>query len=323
MEKFIFPDLYCPFPSQINKHVDVLEGYALEWVTRFNLLKDELSYQRFRKSKFYLLAASTYPSCQLEELKIANDWICWLFLWDDQCDMSDLGKQPERLEIFQNRFLEILYGAKLTSNDIPLGRALFDLRNRLLQIGGAKSFKNFISSVEKYFDGSVMEANNRLQGTIPNIENCAEIHMLSGAVDSVLELIEICNHLNIPDVARANETLRKIRMITNNIICWSNDIYSLYREMENGDVHNLVLAVYYHQQLPLKAAMQIVADMHDRELRTMLSLEETLTITEEEPDTNLEKYISGLHAWISGNYKWSSCQGGRYESLESLELVKS
>lgn len=322
MEKLIFPDLYCPFPSQINKHVDVLEGYALEWVTRLNLLKDELSYKRFRKSKFYLLAASTYPSCQLEELKIANDWICWLFLWDDQCDMSDLGKQPKMLEIFQNRFLEILHGAELTSNDIPLGRALFDLRKRLLQIGSTKSFKNFIRTVEKYFDGSVMEANNRRQGTVPNMENCAEIHMLSGAVDSVLELIVICNHLNIPHVLRENETLTEIRRITNNIICWSNDIYSLYREMESGDVHNLVLALYYHQQLPLEAAMQIVADMHDQELRTMLILEKSLTSFEVELDTNLEKYISGLHAWISGNYNWSF-QGGRYNNLESLELVKS
>lgn len=41
MKELLSSDLYCPFSSHINKHVDVLEEYALEWVTRFNLLANE------------------------------------------------------------------------------------------------------------------------------------------------------------------------------------------------------------------------------------------------------------------------------------------
>ncbi|MHC5730433.1 MAG: terpene synthase, partial [Nostoc sp.] len=38
MQQLLSPGLYCPFPSQINKDVDILEEYALEWVLNFNLL---------------------------------------------------------------------------------------------------------------------------------------------------------------------------------------------------------------------------------------------------------------------------------------------
>ncbi|MDZ8084128.1 MAG: hypothetical protein RMY16_00820 [Nostoc sp. DedQUE12b] len=44
MSKLLSSDLYYPFSSHINRHIDVLEEYALEWVTRFNLLANQSVY---------------------------------------------------------------------------------------------------------------------------------------------------------------------------------------------------------------------------------------------------------------------------------------
>ncbi len=55
-----------------------------------------------------------------------------MFIWNDQCDMSDLGQQPEALKLFHQRFIEVLNGAELTSNDIQLSYALSDLRQRMV-----------------------------------------------------------------------------------------------------------------------------------------------------------------------------------------------
>jgi hypothetical protein len=72
MEKLILPDLYCPFPSQINTYAGVLEDYAFEWVLRFNLLPNESTYQHFLKTNFFWLTSCAYPNYNLEELKIGN-----------------------------------------------------------------------------------------------------------------------------------------------------------------------------------------------------------------------------------------------------------
>jgi 5-epi-alpha-selinene synthase len=322
MNQFTLPELYCPFPSQINKYADVLEKYAIEWLLRLNLLTHESIYQRFCKSKFFFLSASVYPYCELEELKIANDWISWLFIWDDQCDMSDLGKQPDVLKIFHNRFLEILNGAELTSQDIPISRALSDLRNRMLQRGGAKTFHHFVRSLEDYFYGCFLEATNRVQGIVPNVDTYIKIRSLSAAADLCLTLIEFCDHVNISYFLRNHDIMKKLTMMSINIISWCNDIFSVFREMGSGDVHNLVAVLHYNQQLPLQEAIKYAAEMHDQEVRKMIDLEASLPSFGEETDPELTKCILGFHAWIRGNLDWYS-HSGRYQNLQRLELVQS
>jgi 5-epi-alpha-selinene synthase len=320
MNQLTLPELYCPFPSQVNKYADVLEDYAFDWVLRFDLLANELSYKRFCKSKFFLLSASAYPYCQLEELKVANDWISWLFIWDDHCDVSDLGKKPDVLKVFNNRFLEILKGAELTNQDIPLGYALSDLRQRMLQIGSKKRFSYFILAVKNYFDGCVRESANRAQGIVPNFETYPTIRSLSGAMDSVFELIEFCDHLALPDFLRHYEIIKKIKLMANNIVCWANDIVSVFKEMEKGDCHNLVLVLHFQEQMPLEKAIKIAASIHNQEIKKMLYLEEYIPSFGKEVDAEIVKYISGIHTWISGNLDWGS-RSARYRSVENMELV--
>ncbi|BAZ67068.1 MAG: terpene synthase [Pelatocladus maniniholoensis HA4357-MV3] len=321
MNQFTLPELYCPFPSQINKYVDVLEDYALEWVLRFNLLANESSYERFSKSKFFLLSAAAFPECELEELKVVNDWVTWLFIWDDVCDMSALGKKPELIEFFHNRFLEVLKGAEVTSNDISFSYALDNIQQRILEKGTKRWFDYFVHAVENYFTGCILEAENRSQGIVPNVDIYTSIHMLSGAMESSMEFIEFCNHLIIPDVLRANDILRKLTNLTNKIVCWCNDIFSASREMASGDVHNLVLVLHYQQNLSLEQAMKRAVEMHNQEIQKMIDLEDFLPSFGEELDSEITKYISGLHSWISGNLDWS-LRSGRYQNLEKLDLLK-
>ncbi|MBW4555015.1 MAG: terpene synthase [Trichormus sp. ATA11-4-KO1] len=320
MQKFILPDLYCPFPHQFNQYVDVLEENYLDWVIRFNLLANESAYQRFSKAKFFLLIASCYPYCQLEELKIANDWLSWMMTWDDECDISDLSKEPELLKSFHKRFIEVLNGAELTSQDTLRSHALADLRRRMFQRNGAKSFHHFVHSVEDYLHGCVQEAINRLQENVPDINTYIHLRRSTGAMEPLFELIEFSNHLLIPVSLREHEILKSLKMMTNNIVCWCNDIFSAPKEMANGDVHNLVLVLHYQQKLTLEKAINCAAQMHDEEIQAMINLEASTPSFGEQIDTELAKYVSGLHAWIGGHLNWYSLSG-RYKTLEKPDLV--
>lgn len=322
MHQFIAPSLYCPFPCQINKYADVLEDYALKWALSFNLIANESARSRFCKAKFFWLIAATYPNCQLEELKIANDWLSWFITWDDECDMLDLSNQPEVQACFHNRFIEILNGAELTNQDTPRTHALSDIRHRILQTGGAKTFHNFVRSVEDYLHGYVQEAINRRDGTVPDIHTYIILRRLTGAMEPLFELIEFCNHLMLPNFLREHEIWRNLKIKTNNIVCWCNDIFSAPKEMASGDVHNLVLVLHYQQQLPLEQAIKRAAEIHNQEVCSMMNLEAFMPSFGEEVDAELAKYISGLHAWISGHCEWYA-QTGRYQFSQRQELVKA
>jgi 5-epi-alpha-selinene synthase len=321
MQKLVLPDLYCPFPSQINKYADVLEDYAIQWVQHFNLIENISEYQRFSKAKFFLLAAYTYPYCQLEDLKIANDWMSWLFVLDDQCDSSNLGEKPELMKALHNRFLEILNGAEIKKYDTPLSQALGNLRQRMLQIGNTKWFNHFVYSVKKYFDGCVLEAMNRANKTMPNLDKYTMIHLLSSAVDISIDLSEFCNHYIISDFVRNHEIVKMLKLMTNKIICWCNDIFSAPKEIASGDVHNSIIVLHYQQKISLAQAVAIVADMHNQELKSFLDLQASIPYFGEEINTEIAKYLSGLHAWIRGNFDWS-CHSGRYQTGENLDWAK-
>lgn len=322
MSNLIYPDLYCPFPSQINKHVDVLESHAMEWVMRFNLLKDEQSYQRFRKSKFYWLAASAYPNCQFEELKIANDVISWLFVWDDKCDISDLGKRPELINTFCNRFIEILNGAETTSKDIPLSHALSDVRKRIIQKGNLAFFHHFVYNFEHYFYGCIQESNNRLHVKLPTLEAYIKIRNSTSAAPLCLNLIEFCDHLIIPYSLRNHEIVSKITWMTVNILAWSNDIFSLEKEISLGEFHNLVLVLKHQQDIPLDKALILATEIHNKEVQNLISLEASMPYFGKEIDAEIAKYFSGFYSWIRGNIDWYS-HSHRYQITENIELYAS
>ncbi len=321
-QQFILPELYCPFPSQINKYADVLEEYALEWVLRFNLLVNKSTYQNFCKSQFFMLVANAYPYCQLEELKIANDLLSWIIIWDDQCDLSDLRKQPELLNNFHNRFIEILNGAELNSKDIPLSHALIDLRQRILQIASKKWFNYFVHTVKDYFHGCFQEATIRTQEIIPDISSYIIIRRSTVAVAPFLLLSELYNQLVIFDILQHDEIAKKLKIMTIDVIAWCNDIFSVSREVASGEVQNLALVLHYQQQIPLEQAINIAAEMHNQEIKKIMDLEElSINSSGEEIKAEMTKYISGLHTWIRANINWHS-KSARYHDLERLELVK-
>ncbi|MCW5317804.1 terpene synthase [Nostoc sp. KVJ3] len=321
MKELLSPTLYCPFLSQTNKHIDALEKHALEWVLHFNLLANEPSYKRFCKSNFFFLTASAYPNCPLEELKIANDWLSWVFIWDDQCDLSELKNKPEVLNNFHQRYLEILNGAELTSQDTLFSHALIDLRQRTLQRASIKWFNYFISYLEDYFFGCVQEATNRAKGIVPDVDTYIMIRRSSVGVYAVLALAEFCNQFIIPDVSRNHSLVKKLELITTDIIAWSNDIFSVSREIASGDVHNLIFVLHYHNKISMEEAIEQVTKIHNEAVHSLIRAESFLPDYREELDVEIPKYISGMHSWIRGNIDWCY-QSSRYQNLERLELIE-
>ncbi|MBH8575968.1 terpene synthase [Nostocaceae cyanobacterium CENA369] len=321
MNKLIVPDLYCPFPSKTNKHVDVLEKHALEWVLQFKLLPNNSAYQELSDAKSFLLTASAYPYCKFQYLEIANDFMNWIIIWDEVSGLLDKGQQVETIKTLHKRFIEILQGSELIDTDIPLSFALSDLRQRMLEVTSVKWFSYFVRSFDEYIDGCVQESINWVQEIVPDIETYTTLRQATGVMEPLMDLIEFCDNLMLPDFLRENDIIQKLRMMTNKIICLCNDIFSVAKEMAVGDFHNFIFVLHYQQQISLEEAIKCVADMHDREVKAMIDLEASIPSFGEELDVEIAKYISGLHTWIRGHLDWYS-HSGRYQNVTRLESVK-
>jgi len=319
MKQIIFPELYCPFPSAVNRHAESVNQHTLAWVKRFKLIPNKGEFNRLIRSKFGWLAARAYPNAPLQELEIVSDWNTWLFIRDDQCDESRLGKDPVLLARVHEELLQVLNGRLPNSRDPALAHALYDLRVRMLDKASSGWMCRFVQSVVEYFESSVWEAQNRAYSIIPDTDTYILMRPYTGGLYTDIELIDITEGIHLPLHVRKHTSIKRLTLMANNVVCWSNDIISFAKETQHNDVHNLVVTLRrYHQTL--QQAIDHAAELTNAEVRAFEVLQDQLPSFGTAIDVDLQRYIAVLRSWMRGNLDWANNDSGRYRT-ESVEPV--
>ncbi len=308
-EHFVLPLLYCPIPSAINPHAEAAEQHSLAWAKRFGIITPA-AYQRLCAANFGILAARTYPTAPREELLIVSDWLVWVFLKDDQ----ELGQRTEDLAALHAKFLSILEGADPTGRDVPFIHALADLRLRVQRRMSPRQMRFFIQTVRDYLTSVVWETANRATGVAPDVATFMHQRQYVSGVYTMLMFIELCERIELPPNLRGASVVRRLNRLTNNVIAWSNDLFSLEKELRHGELFNLPSALRSEYGLTLQAAVARAAEMHNAEMRAFLELESSLPSFGAVADAMLKRYVAGLRSWMRGNFDWSQTTE-RYRSL--------
>jgi hypothetical protein len=293
-----------PFTGAISPYAGDVDQATLIWAEASGLLTDGLR-QKSQRLQYGVLAARAYPQADRDTLQIAADWIAWLFFMDDQCDEAGIGRNPQRLAALHERFLAVLEGDPPDSGDWNLTRALADIRRRLAARATDDWLRRFGEHVRLYFTANRWEAANRCQSIVPNVATYCAARLFSGAVYACFDLIELAAGIDLPFYARYHAAVQQLERTANNIICWCNDMLSYPKEMQHGDVHNLVLAIRQEYQCSLSEALQQALLLHDRETDTFMKTRRQLPRFNPAVDMALERYIDGLQYWICANRDWS------------------
>ncbi|MET6996606.1 terpene synthase family protein [Chitinophaga defluvii] len=317
MQAITFPLIQYPFPSRINPLVTAAHEHTVNWVYTYELLQTNEAKARFAKAKFAWLAARAFPDANLPELCIIADFNTWLFMLDDQCDEAQTGKKSIYLKSIVSGLMDILrYNQSVTlANGGALAAALSDIWERMRAISRPAWRIRFIRSMEEYFSSCVWEADNRAAGQVPSVADYVVMRPYTGALFADVEAIEIIEKVYLPDHILQHAIIKRMVLACNNIVCWSNDLFSCYKESQQGDVHNLVLVLAHEHNLDLQEAIEETIRMHDEEVALFVSLEKQLPVFHVSLEKEVERYIAVLRSWITGNYDWSMKDTGRYSRL--------
>lgn len=316
-----------PQAVALNPHVEEAEQHTIDWAYRFMLIVDEETSQLLRRVKFTHLAAGGYPTAGLEALKLACDWCTWLFFYDDwYCDdaASEFARDPLKLAAVHRRLLEILSGqARPQSDDSPLAHTLSDLRRRFLQRAGNTWMGFFLRAVRAYFQANLWEVETRASGRIPPIGVYTKMRPYAGAVHTVFDLLDIALGQRLPVDLREHVMLQQLVLMANNCICWVNDIFSVTKEIQEGNRNNLVLLLSHEQGLTLPQAVEAAVDLHNRELLGFLELERRMPGFAPGFEEPLSAFLRGVRAWIFGNLAWSRTTARYQECVNMKNWVSS
>jgi 5-epi-alpha-selinene synthase len=284
-------------------------------VQKFGLAKDRQGFERLSASRFGWLAARAYPGAPAGRLEIVSDWNTWLFVLDDQCDEMGIGKQPSQLAALHCKCLEILAGGIPGAEDIAVVHALYDIRVRIQPLMPLAWWARFVHSAAEYFESTEWEAQNRAQNSWPDTPDYIHMRPFTGGLYTDINLVELTENIALPLAVRIHPRIRQLTTITNNVVCWSNDIFSLQKEYKHHDMHNLALLIHRHERIGIQEAVDKVARLIEAQLRRFVALEKGLPRFGAATDLDVSRFIAVMRSWMRGNLDWSY-ESARYRATE-------
>ncbi len=316
------PEIYCPFPTTISRHAEPVEQHTAQWVQDFKLVQGLTAAQRQVVSKYSLLAARSSPNASFSDLMIASDFTVLMFLLDDHCDEEVFGKQPQRLRTVLSHILAIMSepydpeadgsASALSSIDqdlYPFVVGMKDIWRRFSLIASPEWLGRFAKNFRDTIEANVWESYNRVNQVVPDLQTYIAKRALTNGFFWCQDVSELLDRISLPPEVLQSKAVRQLAQTTSNVCGWFNDIVSLHKELDHGDIHNLVLILRHHRQLDLQTALNHAVEMHNQEVRTFLALEQALPSFGPALDQELERYIEDMRIWMRSNVDWSLASG--------------
>ena len=312
MDQLTLPPVYCPFPSEVNPHVEAVGRHTQAWVQAYHLVQGGSAFERFRAARFEWLNARAAARAQVEDLEVLTDWVVWIFLLDDHFDDGAFGRSPERLNTWITYYMAILEGADDVA--VPDGATTASLREwwgRAKARSSATWRQRFIRVAREYFAGCRWEAENRARGHLPTLGEYVAMRRQTSALRTVFTLGELTEVAAVPDAVLAHPMVRELADLANDAVAWFNDLVSLKKEIERDDPHNWARVFQRETACSLTTAIRCLAEAHNDRVARYIALESTLPRFDTATDVTLQRYLRTFRGWMRGNVDWAT-GSGRY-----------
>lgn len=306
--------LDIPFPPAMHAQAGRAETLARQWALRLGLLPDASTRQQLDAARLGRLCGRCHPVGPLAGLRLVTDWTVWLAQHDDHCDQSALGRCPTATHGYHSQLLNQLHtrASRVTALN-PSAAALLNLIARGHALGGEAWTQRFLQSFESYLSACQWEASNREQGRIPDEAEYVDRRIGTSGIGPSLVCGELAMGAHLPVAASAGyqNLISELCHLASQVTCWINDIYSLPRELQHDDVHNLVIILQHASGLSQEQALEAVVGRVHAALQEFLRQEQRLAALPDGERGRAGRTAHYYRCWMRGYWEWCK-ETGRY-----------
>jgi len=329
---FTLPDLvgHCHFPLTYNPHGDDVAPQSDRWL---DVGCPELTPKK-RAALYGLkageLTAFCYPTCDAEHLRVVSDFMNYLFHLDNISD----GMMTRETDVLSDVVMNALWypeayrpthapGKEQPEEEISAGKMARDYWARCIKDAGPGVQARFKESLELFFEAVNVQANDRDNGVIPDMESYIDVRRDTSGCKPVFDLIEYALRIDLPDAVVNHPVIKALNQGTNDLVTWSNDIFSYNVEQSRGDTHNMIVILMHHHGMSLQEAVDYVGEMCRLTIDTfILNKRRVPTFGCPKLDADVAGYVQGLQEWIVGSLHWSFMTK-RYFGDKGAEVKKT
>ncbi|KDQ61287.1 hypothetical protein JAAARDRAFT_191378 [Jaapia argillacea MUCL 33604] len=318
--KFRIPDFisYSGMKVKVNRHYKRAAADSERWIVdNANIGGSKL--RHLRGSKGGLLAAMCYPSCDYTGLRLASDFMCYLFHLDDMTDgLSENGQSVH----------EEIVGAVHQPSSAKASKKACKLTTEYwvrlsVNAGAPENAQRYYAQVfDDYLKSVYRQAHDRASGVIPDLESYIALRRDTSACRPCFALTSCSYRLDIPLDVMNHPIVQNLDDAANDLVTWSNDIFSYNVEQSRGDTHNMLVVVMRDKGCTLQEAVDFVGGMTKQSIDRFHENRTLLPSWTPEIDEAVATYVDGLENWIIGSLYWSF-ESQRYFLQEGRKVKSS
>ncbi|QJB31465.1 hypothetical protein HF329_09185 [Chitinophaga oryzae] len=294
---------YYPLPVRVSEHANFLDNLVNEWLSAYDCL-DANQKKKMLNGKFGNLAAHFFPLASLPQLIWMTRWNLTFFVFDDFYGPLPLGELSAKIQ----RAMEILQGAPLTKDDNEIFRQMFIMRKEILPHVEGNLFwmDQFNASMGLFFEGMKADTafSYREEVRYPRLKEYLVLREKIVATYPLLDFAEIEVHAILPPPVINDPVLRRLRQLACRLVSWSNDVYSLKKELEDHEAMNLVLVIKEEFNCSTEEAIDRAVDIHERDLSAFLELSNNLPGNYGPYGAAVRRYVDAIGLLLSGHIEW-------------------
>lgn len=199
-------------------------------------------------------------------------------------------------------FIGSLFHFSASSDPISIYHSYW---KRLILTASPGAQQRFIETFDFFFQAVAQQALDRASGVIPDLESYIALRRDTSGCRPCWALIEYANNLDIPDEVMEHPLIRGLGDAANDLVTWSNDIFSYNVEQSKGDTHNMIVVVMNEEGLDLQSAVDFVGNLCKQSIDQFNDDRANLPSWGPKIDRDVAVYVDGLANWICGSLHWS------------------
>ncbi|KDR73677.1 hypothetical protein GALMADRAFT_72397 [Galerina marginata CBS 339.88] len=327
---FILPDLvsHCKFPLSYNVYGDEIAQQSVDWLDSGCPDLNPKQRRALRGLQAGELTASCYPTAPPERLRVVSDFMNYLFHLDNISD----GMMTRETDVLADVVMNALWfsdkympteasGKKQSEEELNPGKLARDFWARCIPDCGPGAQARFKETFELFFEAVSIEARARDEGVIPDLESYIDVRRDTSGCKPCWALIEYALGIDLPDFVVDHPVIQALAQEANDLVTWSNDIFSYNVEQSRGDTHNMIIILMKYHGLTLQGAVDYVGDLCAQTIDAFSENKRKLPSWGAEIDDVVVQYVQGLQDWIVGSLHWSF-RTHRYFGAQGAEVKK-
>lgn len=315
-----FPE---PRPASEHRFHSAVHQHTLTWLTTLGIVHDEKTKAQHVRHDLASWGLLCYPNAPIDSLKLISDFASWWGFCDEI--LSDPDHRGRGAELYLAQ-LAIVNGEKpgvVDSQYQPFVKAWQDIWSRWRQGMSEHWVQQTSEHLRATFQGFIDEDRVLFDGVAFNVDQLQMSRDQTGVNYAILDLIERADKYVLPPLVAETETMRSMQFRACREIWLTQDLQSLHKEEEAGDL-NIVLTLEREEAVDRLGACAIVHRMirehTDGFLRDEAAMPGVMDELGLSPEARIPvyRYIAGMRALMAGTVAFCAASG-RYRQTSGMK----